>query len=266
MTTQLNSLFSAANNQANVGTSRTLSGTQELTNIASSLTDQVIEAVASQPEEYSTKVTESQQDMMVLDELITIGCTLEDINIDFLKDIGKDELESMLKSQQSKRSRCKGKTMTMDNYKSMMTAAIAESLIRMALGKDKNTFVGRSGMTTYDEETLEKLSIDQDKLRKEIRNVQSKKSIMKSKAGFSEGDDRWQQLLVAEEQLKGIRTSTGTSKTVIVDETRDRLKELLAEVNPASTKASDLKEIMNTIKDMVFADVTEELVDDQEEA
>ena len=100
-------------------------------------------------------------------------------------------------------------------------------------------------------EQLEELKEDQDRLKKEIRNVQSKKSIMKSKADFSEEDPRWQALLVAEEQLKSIRISTGRTQVVKVDETKDALTETLADVDIEHLKAADSKELLAKIKAMI---------------
>ena len=159
----------------------------------------------------------------------------------------------MLKSQQSKRSRAKSKAMTMDNYKSMMAGAIAENLIRQATGKVKSAGGARrmSGSVDFTAEQLEELRADQEKLKKELRNVQSKKSIMKSKADFSEDDDRWQALLVAEEQLKSIRVSTGHTQVVKVDETKEKLAEVLADVDPSSLKAGDSKALLAQIKELL---------------
>ena len=134
--------------------------------------------------------------------------------------------------------------MTMDNYRTMMVGALSENLIRIAANKPKSAVGNRhaSGKVDYTAEELEALAADQDKLKKEIRNVQSKKSIMKSKEGFSEEDERWQALLVAEEQLKGLRVDS--VKVVTVDTTKTALAEMLGDVDVNSMKAADAKKLI----------------------
>lgn len=108
-----------------------------------------------------------------------------------------------------------------------------------------------SGSVDFTAEQLEELRENQERLKKELRNVQSKKSIMKSKADFSEDDERWQALLVAEEQLKSIRVSTGRTQVVKVDETKEKLAEVLADVDPSSLKAGDSKALLAQIKELL---------------
>lgn len=244
-----------------------LSGTATLTNVATEQASAIIEAMNADLETYADDLKSSMSDMNVLDNLIITLGTLETVDIQFLKDLDSSVLESMLKSQQSKRSRAKGKQMTAENYKTMMTAAIAESLIRLATGKTKGTSGARgNGTVAYDDERLAELANDQDALRKEIRNIQSKKSIMKSKAGFSEADEKWLQLCDAEDQLKSIRTTGSVgSKTVFVDTTKDELKEMLAEIDADKMKASDLKELIKSIQQLVFADEEETVEEEQTE-
>lgn len=256
----INELFATVSGTTTNSGNSQLAGTATLTSLATSIADGIILDMAATPENYADRLRDSQSDMTVLDGLITELGELESADIAFLRDLDKSVLESMLKSQQSKRSRCKGKDMTHDNYKSMMTAAIAESLIREVLGKTKGTTGARgNGAVTYSDERLAELAQDQEALRKEIRNVQSKKSIMKSKAGFSEEDEKWQMLLTAEAQLKAVRSDAPkVTKIVTVDETKDFIRELLAELDIDKTTAKDLKALMHTIHDKVFADDTEE--------
>lgn len=266
MTTAMNGLF-AGNVQTSTN-SGTLAGTQQLTNTASVITDTILEAINKDLDNYSVRLATSQSDMTELDKLISELYPLGDSDSDFLKTIDDATLEGMLKSQQSKRSRCKSKEMTLDNYKSMMTAAIAEKLLRQAMGKAQGQMGGRaSGPLQYTEDRLVTLASDQDALRKEIRNVQSKKSILKSKAGFTESDERWQALLVAEQQLKSIRTDSPSTFVLPTKDTlREELKEFLAELDEQSMKAADLKETIAYIKRQVWSDETEEeTVDEQSE-
>lgn len=259
--TQLASVFASNNGGVITAGTATLAGTQQLTNTSATIADTIIVALNKSLEtdeegKALAEIQKSMSDMNVLDSIITTGYDLNTVDIAFLKELDEATLDGMLKSQQSKRSRCKSKEMTADNYKSMMTAAIAEGLIRLASGKEKGSTGGRaSGDVAYSPERLAQLAADQEALRKEIRNVQSKKSIMKSKAGFSETDDRWQALLVAEAQLKGVR-SDAPAPVVLKDTLRDDLKEFLAELDEQTMKAADLKETIAYIKRQVWSDVT----------
>ena len=154
----------------------------------------------------------------------------------------------MLKSQQSKRSRSKNKVMTLDNYRNLMSGAVSELLIRQAMGKAKSSMGYRraSGSVEYTAEELEIFKNDQEALKREIRNVQSKKSIMKSKADFTEEDERWGQLLAAEETLKGMRVGGGI-KTVVVDKTGEQLKAELGDKDIDSLKAADAKALLKKL-------------------
>ena len=256
----INSLFTDSTQPANILSGGTLAGTQQLTNTASIIADGVLATVNSNIEAYADRITASQSDMTALDKLVSDLYDIKAVDITFLKAINEDTLEGMLKSQQSKRSRCKSKEMTVDNYKSMMTASISETLLRAALGKEKGVYGGRASATVgYDEDRLIKLAADQDALRKEIRNVQSKKSIMKSKAGFTEADERWEALLTAEEQLKSIRTdNTPVIIKTVADPLREQLAELLAEVEETTMTAKHLKELVASIKSYVWPEETEE--------
>jgi hypothetical protein len=238
MSEKLNSMFEANEAQEVPTGARSLAGTAQLTTLANTVANEVIKKIDTDLENYREKFDASKSDHNAMDALITELYDLTTVDVQFIKELDDDTVESMLKSQQSKRSRSKSKVMTLDNYKSMMTGAAAELLIRQATGKAKSaTSVRRlSGSIEFTAEELEKLKDDQDAVKRELRNVQSKKSIMKTKADFSEESERWQQLLVAEEQLKSIRTSSSTVKTIRVDETKDAL---LAEIG--DTALEDLK-------------------------
>lgn len=258
MSENLTNLFNE-NTAAEGGTNaRSLAGTAQLTSVATSLTNDVLKAVESDFECYKDKVAASKADHGAMDTLIASVINLNETDVEFLKELDESVLESMLKSQQSKRSRSKSKAMTMDNYRNMMTAAIAENLIRLVTGHTKTVGSSRrfSGSVEYTAEQLEELAIDQEKLRKEIRNVQSKKSIMKSKEGFNEDDERWQQLLVAESQLKGLRTET--TKIVQVDETKNKLTELLGGKDIHSMKPAEAKKLLEQITGLAASEETDE--------
>ena len=261
MSNEIKNLFATENNTAATVSSRGLAGTAQLTAIASELANNIIAEMNEHIEVYADDIKSSQADHNAMDALINKFSTLDAADVDFLKELSEETLDGMLKSQQSKRSRVKGKAMTLDNYRSLMTAAIAENLIRRATGKEKHASGTRraSGSVEYTIEELEKLSIDQEALRKEIRNVQSKKSIMKSKANFSEDDERWIAMCKVEQQLKDMRVSTSEPKVVEVDTTKNAVNELLAGADLHSMKANDAKALLERIAALTAGkDVTEE--------
>lgn len=249
----INEMFNVTENNATTTNARSLAGTAQLTAVANELVAECIKKLNDNFDEYRKDFEASKHDHNAMDALLAKLIDYDTIDVEFIKELEETTVDGMLKSQQSKRSRAKSKAMTMDNYKSMMSGAVAENLIRKATGKTKSAGGARrmSGSVTFTAEQLEALKEDQDKLKKEIRNVQSKKSIMKSKADFSEEDSRWQALLVAEEQLKNIRVSTGRAQVVKVDETKDALTEKLANVDIEHLKASESKELLAQIRAML---------------
>jgi hypothetical protein len=203
-------------------------------------------------ENYKPRIQESFTDSKALDNLID---ELGEINPDdaqFLAELDASTVDSMLKSQQSKRSRSKSKAPTLENYRTLMTAAIAENIIRMVIGKPKSSggYHGGGNTVDYTIEQLEMFGADQDALRKEIRNIQSKKSIMKSKADFDESDERWLSLLKAEQQLKDLRVGA-TTTYVEVDRTKDALLEMFAETDISKLKADEARELLEAINAML---------------
>ena len=249
----LNEMFNVTENNEKTTNARTLAGTAPLTAVANELVAECIKKLNDNLEEYREDFEASKQDHNAMDALLAKLIDYDTVDVEFIKELDEATVDGMLKSQQSKRSRAKSKVMTLDNYKNMMTGAIAENLIRHATGKVKSAGGARrmSGSIEFTAEQLEELKNDQVRLRKEIRNIQSKKSIMKSKADFSEESPRWQALLVAEEQLKSIRVSTGRTQVVKVDETKDALAKTLAEVDIEHLKATDSKELLAKIKTMI---------------
>lgn len=243
MSKELLNLFSAQENKETANNARSLAGTAQLTSLASTIANEILKTINDNFEEYQELIAKSKSDHDAMDELIAKAFNLADADVEFLKQLDEVTLDGMLKSQQSKRSRAKSKVMTMDNYRSMMIGAIAENLIRLVTGKKKSAGGNRrsADKVYYSAEELAALQADQEKLRKEIRNVQSKKSIMKSKEGFSEEDKRWQALLVAEEQLKALRANT---RTVVVDETKEKLTAMLNGVDVNNLKAADAKDLL----------------------
>lgn len=246
----INEMFNATENNETTSNARNLAGTAQLTSVANELVAKCISELNDNLDTYRDEFAASQKDHSAMDALLAKLIDFDTIDVEFIKELDETVVDGMLKSQQSKRSRAKGKVMTMDNYKSMMSGAIAENLIRKATGKVKSAGGARrmSGSVDFTAEQLEALQADQEQLKKELRNVQSKKSIMKSKADFSEEDERWQALLVAEEQLKSIRVSTGRTQVVKVDETKEKLAEMLSEVDTDHMRTSDVKDMLAQVK------------------
>ena len=249
----INEMFNATENNETTTNARGLAGTAQLASVANALVAECIKKLNDNLDEYREDFEASKHDHNAMDALLAKLVDFDTVDVEFIKELDDATVDGMLKSQQSKRSRAKSKAMTLDNYKSMMAGAIAENLIRKATGKVKSAGGARrmSGSVDFTAEQLEELKEDQERLKKEIRNVQSKKSIMKSKADFSEDDERWQALLVAEEQLKAIRVSTCRTQVVKVDETRDALAEKLADVDIEHLKAADSKELLEQIRAMI---------------
>lgn len=246
----INEMFNATENNEATSNARNLAGTAQLTSVANELVAKCISELNDNLDTYRDEFAASQKDHSAMDALLAKLIDFDTVDVEFIKELDETTVDGMLKSQQSKRSRAKGKVMTMDNYKSMMSGAIAENLIRKATGKAKSAGGARrmSGSVDFTAEQLEELREDQERLKKELRNVQSKKSIMKSKADFSEEDEKWQALLVAEEQLKSIRVTTGGTKVVKVDETKEKLAEMLSEVDTDRMRASDVKDMLAQVK------------------
>ena len=248
-------LFATDNNVTVTTNARQLSGTAELTRIAEKVARDIINSMEADIENYRDKLTTSSSDPNVMDDIIDEFFNAEAIDTEFLKTLDEKTIDGMLKSQQSKRSRCKAKTMTLDNYYSMLTAAVAENIIRVACNKPKLSRGAhrKASLVDYTPAQLEALSADQDTLRKEIRNIQSKKSIMKSKADFDESSEAWIQLLKAEAMLKDLRVGgRGTHLIEVeVDTTKNAVAELLNGVDIEHLKAAEAKELLAAIKQLI---------------
>lgn len=244
MTTTLTNLFAAANNN-DTENKHALTGTAELTAIASKKANNLVNMIDENDERECELLVAAQTDAVKLDELIeTIGEPIMEDDIYFLRLIDTNELEGMFKSQQSKKSRCKSKIMTADNFTAMLTAAYAEKMLRMVLNKEASSHNRRkAGVVTFSQEELDALANDRAALDKAIRNVQSKKSIEKSKVGFSVESERWLSLLEAERQLKDLRTTAS--------DTTQLLKETLGDVNINELKKDEAIELLNKLAGLI---------------
>lgn len=252
----INELFGT--NVSFTANARSLPGTAELTNVATAAAHNMLKQMEEDIETYRPRIQKSSTDSRELEAIIdefSPYCDIEDDSI--LRHLDDATVEGMLKSQQSKRSRAKSKTMTLDNYVTLLTAAIAEDILRGIYNKPKSAsgFQRAAGTVDYTGAQLEALAADQEALRREIRNIQSKKSIMKSKADFSEGDERWLALLKAEQQLKDLRVGGYSATVVEVDKTKDALSELLAGKDISKLKSAEAHELLERIAQMTAGEV-----------
>lgn len=252
--TNLKELFANNNNTSQEVTNRgnQLNSTAELTRISADIAREIMKRAEADAEKYQQQILDSQKSHDVMDQLINELYDLSTVDIEFLKAESEEVLDRMIKSQQSKRSRAKSKEMTLENYLTMLTGAVAENLLRIAANKPKSAGGGgaRRSSVRYSEEELEAFKNDPEALRKALRNVQSKKSIYKSKADFDPKSERWQELLEVEAQLKAIRDGQTAEAEKAIEKT-NQLEEMLATVDPKDLKAADAKELLENIKQML---------------
>ena len=270
---EFNELFETATSVATGNSGRQLAGTAQLTSTATMLADQVLEAIKNGSDETKDLVVASKTDSKAMKQLVGNYLVLDDSHVEFMQDMTDEDLEGMLFSQMSKRSRTKAKEMTFENYKTMMIAEIAELMIRKVRVQTAADRPKReSSLALFTPERLAEMALDQYDIRRQLRNVQSKKSIFKKTDDYAEyGEDceRWKLLTAIEQQLFSIRTdmTSGSSVQVIkVDATKSYLQELLAEVDVDSLKLKEAKEILQNIKTTVYKDDEndEEPADDTE--
>lgn len=226
--------------------------TADLIRISADIAREVLRRAEADIEKYKTKIVESMQSHDIMDELIKDTYDLTTVDIEFLKTESDEVLDRMIKSQQSKRSRAKAKEMTLDNYLTMLTGAIAENLLRLAANKPKTVGGGgvRRTSVRYTDEELDMFKSNPEALKRAIRNVQSKKSIYRAKADFDPESERWKELLEVEAQLKAIRDGQSAEAAKAIEKTQT-LEEMLATVDPKDLKATDAKELLDSIKQML---------------
>lgn len=245
---QSNVVFSGANQ---------LAMTARLTQVSTMIANQVLKELYANTALYKDKIVASQKSHDAMDDLIGEIYPLGADETEWLEGMDAEEMDKMIRSQQSKRSRAKGKIMTTENYKVMMIGAVAENLLRIASGKQKSIGGGAAmGDVGFDDEDLEALAAVPEDLKKAIRNVQSKKSIMKSKAGFSEDDARWQQLLIAEAQLKAVRDRGAAELSEEAKhalDVKNQAEELLADVDTDSLSPEEAATLLRSVKEMLVS-------------
>lgn len=251
----VSSFFASENQVHAIGGMNQLNKTARLTQVASEIANKIFATVASNPVEYEGQILASQKSHDAMDDLIGEVYDLGQVDIAFLQSVPADELEKMIRSQQSKRSRAKSKVMTQDNYLTMMTGAVAELLLRIASGKPKSAGGGSiMGEIGFSAEDLDQLAEFPDELKKAIRNVQSKKSIMKAKNDFDPTSARWLQLLRAEQQLKEVRDRVNgivNEEAVEALEVKKQAEEMLADVDLDSVSQEDALALLQAMKEML---------------
>jgi len=234
---------------------RGLYKTAELTQHAMAISKEILKAVVSD-ESYKEMILASQKSNDDMDDLITLVVNI-DARADFLNGVEVAEIEKMLKSQQSKRSRLKNKTMTLENYTQLMTAGVAELLLRTAGNLPKGRGSDSRRLTIgYTNDELNKLIADQEALAKAIRNVQSKKCIAKGKANFDPQSDEYQAMLMTEEQLKSLRVG-GNQNAVVANKAKkvDEVNEILKVAEDIQNmSAKDAKALLMKIAQQVAAE------------
>jgi len=248
----LKELFANNNtNQEVTNRGNQLDNTANLTRISTDIAREILKIAEADVEKYQQVIVDSMQSHDAMDQLIKDTYDLTTVDIEFLKAESEEVLDRMIKSQQSKRSRAKSREMTLENYLTMLTGAVAENLLRIAANKPKSAGGGaRRGTVTYSEEELEAFKNDPEALKRAIRNVQSKKSIYKSKADWDPESERWQELLKAEEQLKAIRDGQTIEAEKAIEKT-NQLEDMLATVDLKDLKAADAKNMLESIKQML---------------
>lgn len=239
MSENMKGLFVEQDKDAVRNSARSLAGTAQLTAIANEVANAVLKTSTEHLDEYLDLLNASKENHGAMDQLIDRAYDLTTVDASFLKELDNDTIEGMLKSQQSKRSRAKSAVMTMDNYKTMLIGAISEKLIRLIIDKPKQAMNRKfSSSLEFTEAELAEFAADQNLLRKELRNIQSRKSIMKAKDGFSEEDPMWIALLRAEGRLKDLRVP------IAPDTTKTQLVTLLKGIDVASLKGADAKALL----------------------
>ena len=228
-----------------------LASTPTMVAKATEVVAEIMHTIENDVEKFGELFESSKTDHIAMETLINETYDLNTVDIDFLKSLDEKELTSMLKSQQSKRSRAKSKPMTVDNYRSMMNAAVCELLIREALDKPRAAGgFGSSGRSIleYTPEEIQALGEDQEALRRVIRNVQSQKCIMKHKEGFDEASEAYQSILKVEAVLKDLRVVVPRQRT---DKTKKMIQDALAAHDVENLKAADSKELLKMIAQIV---------------
>lgn len=189
--------------------------TAVLTRMSNEYALQVLDAIADNEDEYRELVEESRTNSNLLADIIEKSKVLEGESFDEYE-LDNEEAIKIMKSQQSKRSRLKSKgTETFEGYKTYLSAFIGETIIR-TIADIKRASSGPRGRFSYEpytEEELIEFKENQHRLASALRNLQSRKCILK-KEDSEEAAAKIEQLIIKEDQLKQHRDSSQlTSKS-----------------------------------------------------
>lgn len=220
---------------------RRLDCTAALTSYSDNEARTLLQKVNADPElQMSLKASFTDSDAQ--DSLISI--VLGHLSTDAIIDADEEQLKRLLASQQSKRSRSKGKEMTVANYLSMMSAAIAESIIRTAIGRPRGAAAKTSTVSLLTEDETQMFANDLDAANKKIRVLQSWKSTHKHLVDTAE----WSVVCQNISTLQGLRPASTSIKVAKEDprvvEIRQRLAGKDLDKLKAGEKAALLEEIL----------------------
>lgn len=255
------------NNNNTVRDSKTaIAYTAQLTQVSAELAKEFFEnTVTTGDDELTARIKLAMTDNDELDAMLLEYTGVASTDVEWLKEATEDEIDRMLKSQQSKRSRSKKQTMTQDNFMKMVTGAAAEMLLRKASDKPKNqTTVVKLDGCKLTEDMAIRFKMDQESLKKAIRNVQSKKTGLRKKG--MEDSPEWVELLEFEAELKALRVG-GSRTTTVVKEVAvipeevankaalvDDAAAIMADVeNIDKLKANEAKDLLKKIQEMMAA-------------
>lgn len=255
----MNNLSGVFNSETTVvkGGKNQLALTANLTQVSTIIANDIVNRIDNDDNAESI-VLSMYQDNNVLNHEVAIQLEAHPTDIEWLQSISIDDAVKMLKSQQSKRSRAKSATMSLTNFKTMLTAAVAEELLRRAHSISRTT-VGASRMTelVLTDEMIETYKNDQTKLAKAIRNIQSKKSVMKKKENFDESSEEWMKLLEYETALKSLRSNSNAvdMKTIEKAKKADEVEQMLTNLDTSKMKKADLEEALEKMKLMMLSSI-----------
>lgn len=189
---------------------RRLDCTAALTSYADAEARTLLQKVNADPElqeALKASFTDSDaQDNLIVD-------ILGHLSIETIMDADEEQLKRLLASQQSKRSRSKGKEMTVANYLNMMSAAIAENVIRQVIGRPRGAAARTSTVSPLTEDELKLFKDDLDAVNKKIRVLQSWKSTHKHLQDSTE----WTTVCANIATLQGLRPATNSIKVTKED-------------------------------------------------
>ena len=205
-----------------------------------------IASEVAKSENYKDLVASSFKDSNAMDKLIVDFKA--DLSKDLLAKADENELKKLLASQQSKRSRMKGKEMTLPNYLAVVSASIAEAIIREAAGKPKGSAsTGTKATELLSAEQIAVYKADMDLTNRRIRSLQSWKSTHK----HLQDTEEWTIVCKNIDTLVSLRPASNTIKVIKTDPRLKEIREKLATV--------DLMKMKDKDKDKLIAEVLQML-------